>query len=168
MRKGAAMNIPNRIQIDDLSAMEVADIASLPVEQLIALQGEIAERLTITKLMKDRFDSALECRFSLQARETRAAQGKDTGTVRFNEGLAQVVADLSKKVSWDQSQLSQLVERMKAEGDDPAEYVDITIKVSERKYAAWPSHIRSAFEGARTVRVGKASYQLSLNDEVQS
>ncbi|MEQ8693726.1 MAG: hypothetical protein RIC85_00140 [Gammaproteobacteria bacterium] len=162
------MNIPNRIQIDDLSAMEVADIASLPVEQLIALQGEIAERLTITKLMKDRFDSALECRFSLQARETRAAQGKDTGTVRFNEGLAQVVADLSKKVSWDQSQLSQLVERMKAEGDDPAEYVDITIKVSERKYAAWPSHIRSAFEGARTVRVGKASYQLSLNDEVQS
>mgnify|MGYP003142913858 CR=1 FL=1 len=54
MRKGAAMNIPNRIQIDDLSAMEVADIASLPVEQLIVLQGEIAERLTITKLMKDR------------------------------------------------------------------------------------------------------------------
>ncbi|CAM3554743.1 hypothetical protein [Thalassospira profundimaris] len=162
------MNIPNRIQIDDLSAMEVADIASLPVEQLIALQGEIAERLTITKLMKDRFDSALECRFSLQAREVRAALGKDTGTVRFNEGLAQVVADLPKKVAWDQSQLSQLVERMKAEGDDPAEYVDITIKVSERKYAAWPSHIRSAFEGARTVRVGKASYQLSLNDEVQS
>ncbi len=162
------MNIPNRIQIDDLSAMEVAEIASLPVEQLIALQGEIAERLTITKLMKDRFDSALECRFSLQAREARAALGKDTGTVRFNEGLAQVVADLPKKVAWDQSQLSQLVERMKAEGDDPAEYVDITIKVSERKYAAWPSHIRSAFEGARTVRVGKASYQLSLNDEVQS
>lgn len=162
------MNIPNRIQIDDLSAMEVADIASLPVEQLTALQSEIAERLTITKLMKDRFDSALECRFSLPAREGRVALGKDTGTVRFDEGPAQVVADLPKKVSWDQSQLAQIVERMKAEGDDPAEYVDITIKVSERKYAAWPSHIRSAFEGARTVRVGKASYQLSLNDEVQS
>ena len=41
------MNIPNRIQIDDLSAMEVADIASLSVEQLTALQTEIAERLTI-------------------------------------------------------------------------------------------------------------------------
>ncbi|MBB57466.1 MAG: hypothetical protein CMM42_09590 [Rhodospirillaceae bacterium] len=162
------MNIPNRIQIDYLSAMEVADIASLPVEQLTALQSEIAERLTITKMMKDRFDSALECRFSLQAREGRAALGKDTGTVRFNEGPAQVVADLPKKVFWDQSQLAQLVERMKAEGDNPAEYVDITIKVSERKYAAWPSHIRSAFEGARTVRVGKPSYQLSLNDEVQS
>lgn len=162
------MNIPNRIQINDLSAMEVADIASLSVEQLTALQSEIAERLSITKLMKDRFDSALECRFSLQAREARAALGKDTGSVRFNEGQAQVVADLPKKVSWDQPQLAQLVERMKAEGDDPAEYVDITIKVSERKYASWPSHIRSAFEGARTVRVGKPSYQISLTEEVQS
>lgn len=162
------MNTPNSIQIDDLSAMEVVDIASLPVEQLTALQSEIAERFILTKLMKERFDSALECRFSLQAREARAVLGKDTGAVRFNDGPAQVVADLPKKVSWDQSQLSQLVERMKAEGDDPAEYVDITIKVSERKYAAWPSHIRSAFEGARTVRVGKASYQLSMNDEVQS
>ena len=95
------MNIPNHIQIDDLSAMEVADIASLPVELLTALQSEIAERLTITRLMKDRFDSALECRFSLQAKEARAAHGKDTGTVRFNEGPAQVVADLPKKVSGD-------------------------------------------------------------------
>ena len=102
------MNIPNRIQIDDLSAMEVADIASLPVEQLTALQSEIAERLTLTKLMKDRFDSALECRFSLPAREGRAALGKDTGTVRFNEGPAQIVADLPKKVSWDQSQARSL------------------------------------------------------------
>ena len=71
-------------------------------------------------------------------------------------------------VQLSDAQIRQLVERMKAEGDDPAEYVDITIKVSERKYVAWPSHIRSAFEGARTVRVGKASYEISLNDQVQS
>ena len=55
-----------------------------------------------------------------------------------------------------------------AEGDDPAEYVDIAIKVPERKFAAWPSHIRSAFEGARTVRTGKPSFRLSLTNEVTS
>ena len=102
------MNIPNRIQIDDLSAMEVADIASLPVEQLIVLQGEIAERLTITKLMKDRFDSALECRFSLQAREARAALGKDTGKRSANTATHWLLPppDLAKPSRWPVSLVS--------------------------------------------------------------
>ena len=43
-----------------------------------------------------------------------------------------------------------------------AEYVDIAFKVPERKYAAWPSVIRAAFEDARTVRTGKPVFKLSL------
>ena len=64
--------------------------------------------------------------------------------------------------------LAALVERIRAEGDDPAEYVDVSIKVPERKFAAWPSHIRSAFEDARTVRTGRPSFRLSLTNEVTS
>ena len=103
-----------------------------------------------------------------RAHAARQTAGKDTGTVRFDDGAVTVIADLPKRVDWDQDKLAALVERIRAEGDDPAEYVDVAIKVPERKFAAWPSHIRSAFEDARTVRTGKPSFRLSLNTEVSS
>jgi hypothetical protein len=43
---------------------------------------------------------------------------------------------------------------MRAAGEDPAQYVDITIKVPECKFATWPDAIRAGFESARTVRTG--------------
>ena len=91
--------------------------------------------------------------------------GKDTGTVRLVEDGVIVIADLPKRVDWDQAQLAALVERIRAEGDDPAEYVDTAFKVPERKYAAWPSAIRAAFEDARTVKTGKPVFKLSLAKE---
>ena len=47
-----------------------------------------------------------------------------------------------------------LVERIRAAGEDPAEYVEISFKVPERAYAAWPEAIRQGFEPARTVKTG--------------
>ncbi|TAN59658.1 MAG: hypothetical protein EPN20_14715, partial [Magnetospirillum sp.] len=92
--------------------------------------------------------------------EHRRTEGKDTGTVRFDDGAVTVVADLPKKVEWDQAQLATIVGRIRASGDDPGEYVDLTFKVSERKYGAWPAHIRTAFEAARTVKAGKPTFVL--------
>ena len=60
--------------------------------------------------------------------------------------------------------LGQLVERIKAEGEDPRDYVEVSLKVSERKYAAWPPHIRKVFEPARTVRNGKETFELISGD----
>ena len=40
-----------------------------------------------------------------------------------------------------------------------------TYKVLERKYAAWPRHIRTAFERARTVKSGRPSFKLTLREE---
>ena len=45
-------------------------------------------------------------------------------------------------------------ERIRAAGDDPSEYVEISFKVPERAYAAWPEAIRQGFEPARTVKTG--------------
>ena len=86
--------------------------------------------------------------------------GKDSGTVRLRDGTTTVVADLSKRVDWDQEKLGQMVERIRAAGDDPAEYVEISFKVSERKYAAWPEAIRQGFEPARTVRTGTLKVEI--------
>ena len=154
----------NRIHLQDLHAMPVGEIAALPAQQLALLQQDAKAALTAARLDKDRLDGAIERRFSEQAQAARQAAGKDTGTVRLVEDGVTVVADLSKRVDWDQARLAAMVERIRAEGDDPAEYVDIALKVPERKYAAWPTAIRSAFEGARTVRVGKPVFKLSLEE----
>lgn len=145
---------------DDLPGLSPQEIGALPVELLAMLQREIDERLKHDKAAKSRLDAALTVRYATRATEERQAQAKDTGTVRFDDGDFTVVADLPKRVEWDQSQLAAMVERIRAAGDDPAEYVDIAFKVPERKYAAWPDAIRQGFEPARTVKTGALKVEI--------
>ena len=136
----------NRIQLDEIRAMPVGEIAALPAEQLALLQEDAEAALTAVKKLKEWLDVAIALRFGERAHTARRDAGKDTGTVRLVEDGVIVVADLPKRVEWDQAMLAGVVERIGAEGDDPAEYVDTAFKVSERKYAAWPRAIRAAFE----------------------
>lgn len=145
---------------DDLPGLSPQEIAGLPVELLAILQREIDERLKRDKAAKTRLDAALTVRYATRAAEERQAQAKDTGTVRFDDGDFTVVADLPKRVEWDQAQLAAMVERIRAAGDDPAEYVDIAFKVPERKYAAWPDAIRQGFDPARTVKTGALKVEI--------
>ena len=145
---------------DDLPEFDPQDIAELPVEMLAVLQHEIDARLKRDKAAKARLDGALSLRYATRAADERQAVGKDTGTVRFDDGDFHVVADLPKRVEWDQAQLAAMVERIRASGDDPAQYVDVAFKVPERKYAAWPDAIRAGFEPARTVGSGSPSFRL--------
>jgi len=150
----------NAPRVDDLTSMPPQDIAALPIELLAILQREIDETLKRVKAAKARLDGALTIRYATRAEEFRYESGKDTGTVRFDDGDFTIVADLPKRVVWDQSKLAEMVERIRAAGDDPAEYVDIGFKVPERKYSAWPEGIRKGFEPARTVRPGSLKIEL--------
>ncbi len=158
------MNISNRISLDELRRMAVGDIAALPADQLALLQDEADAALHQAKTTCDWLDGAVALKYGDRAHAARQAAGKDTGTIRFDDGAVTVIADLPKRVDWDQDKLAALVERIRAEGDDPAEYVDVAIKVPERKYTAWPGHLREAFEPARTVRAGKPSFKLVVRE----
>lgn len=160
------MNIPNHITLDAFMRMPVGEIAALPAEQLALLQADIEEAQRVAKASRDWLDGALSIRYADQAATTRRDAGKDTGIVRFADGTFTIIADLPKKVDWDQSQLAALVERIRADGENPGDYVDISFKVPERKYSAWPAPIRSAFEAARTVRAGKPTFKLTPKNEV--
>ncbi len=48
----------------------------------------------------------------------------------------------------------------RASGDDPSQYVEISLSVSERAFGAWPDAIRRTFEPARTLRTGKPTFRL--------
>jgi hypothetical protein len=154
------MSIPNRPSLADLARLPLGEIVALSAETLALLQEEAEETLRRAKAAKDWLDGALERKYGVLATEHRRIEGKDTGTVRFDDGAITVVADMPKKIEWDQEQLAATVERIRAAGDDPGEYIETAFKVSERKYGAWPAHIRTAFEGARTVKTGKPTFAL--------
>ena len=156
------MTTSNRIRLDDLRRMAVGDIAALPADQLVLLQDEADDTLRQAKTTCDWLDGAVALKYADRAQAVRQAADKDTGTIRFDDGAVTVIADLPKRVDWDQRKLVALVERIRADGDDPDEYVDVAIKVPERKYTAWPGHLREAFEPARTVRAGKPSFKLVI------
>jgi hypothetical protein len=145
--------------------MPVAEIAELPAAVLALLQEEVDEALKAARALADRLGSAIALRYAEREAEARRAPAKETGTIRIEDGEVTVVIDLPKKVDWNQDQLAEVVERIRAAGEDPAEYVDVAIKVPERKFTAWPPAIRSAFEAARTVRTGKPTFRLILGEE---
>jgi hypothetical protein len=85
--------------------------------------------------------------------------------VHFEDGPVQVTADLPKKVEWDQAKLAEITRRIAANGENPAQYVEVSYRVSETKFGAWPESLKSAFVQARTLKTGKPSFRLALIQE---
>lgn len=144
----------NTPSVDDMLNMSTGDLAQMPVELLASLQAELAHAAKQLKSATARFSTALEVRYATRAAEARRACGKDTGTVRLSDGDYTVVADLPKRVDWDQEKLAQITQNIADSGEDPAEFIDTKLTVSERKYGALPEAWRKGFEPARTVKVG--------------
>lgn len=155
--------LSNRPSLDAARAMPVDGVLALSAEHLALLQEDADTALEAAKRTHDWLQGIIAVRYGQRAIALRAEQRKDTGAVRFSDGDVTVVADLPKRVEWDQDKLAAVVERIRGAGDNPGEYVEITYKVPERAYTAWPAHIRDAFAAARTVRTGKPTFKLSLD-----
>ena len=152
-------------ECSDIGAMSVAELAVLPAATLARFQVEVEKRREDVKRLDDKLDAALDYRYGPRARQVRAAEAKDTGTVRFDDNGFTVVAELPKRVKWDQQRLKELVDLISSGwGEDPADYVKIKFEVSERAYEAWPARLKELFTPARTVETGKPSYELLPSD----
>ena len=154
-------NIPS---VDDMLNMPVTELALMPPNLLAAVQAEIDVAMDRMKAVTERFALALEVRYAARASECRGREGKDTGTIRFEDDGVTVIADLPKRISWDQGKLAQIAENIASAGEDPAEFIDTKLSVSERKFDALPESWRKGFEPARTVRSGKPKFRLVLNE----
>lgn len=150
---------------DQILATPVSELANLASDSLFQVKNDAADLLAIAKALVEHIDRALDLKYVDRAHQLRLDVNKDTGIVHFDDGNVRVTADLPKKVEWDQKQLAELVARIAAAGDNPAEFVETTYRVSETKYQAWQESLRSQFTPARTVKVGKASYRLALLSE---
>lgn len=161
------MTISNHITLADIHRMPVGQIAALPADQLALLKGAADEQLTQAKSVADWLDGAISLKYADRAQDTRQEAGKDTGTIRFEDDGVTVIAELPKRIDWDQALLAQIAENIASAGEDPAEFIETKLSVSERKYSALPESWRKGFEPARTVRTGKPKFRLLLNEEVR-
>ena len=157
----------NRITLSQLRAMSLAEASRIPVDQLALLVEEASELKAEAKALGDILHDALHARYGDRATEIRRAEGKDTGRVRISDADFEVVADLPKKVDWDQRRLAEAVATVRSWGEDPAHYVTAELRVPEARYAAWPPKIRAVFEAARTVSTGRPVYSLQPKDSHQ-
>ncbi|MEW8415678.1 MAG: hypothetical protein AB2690_00275 [Candidatus Thiodiazotropha endolucinida] len=148
------------ITLETARDFSVAELTGLPTKDLMQLQAAATNALQKAKELKDWIDGSIALKYEAQAKALRAQTGKDTGTVHFDDDGVRVTTNLPKKPVWDQKKLSEIAKRITANGDDPSEYLDITYKVAERKYTAWPESLRESFAPARTLKTGKATFQL--------
>ena len=164
---GEAPSTPQDIPVSaaDLQNLTVQQIASLPAADLACLQQEATANFRKAKAVVDWLDGALSLRYKDRAHQARAQAEKDTGTVRFEDNGFTVVAELPKRVKWDQQRLKEIADLIATSwGENPADYVKVKFDVSERAYDSWPPRLKELFTPARTVETGKPSYELLAPD----
>src|SRR4051794_33672667 len=112
------------IVTEHIRDLEVKEIAQLSAPELACLQDDLAAQKASLRHIEDKLDAALDRRYGTRARQCRAEANKDTGTVRFVDNDFTVIADLPKRVKWDQAKLRHAIEIIRTcWGDDPADYV---------------------------------------------
>jgi hypothetical protein len=137
------------------------EIAALSAPELACVLDDLAEQKAALALIEDRMRDALDLKYSARARQRRAEEGKDTGVVRFQDNGFIIIADLPKRVKWDQEKLKHAVEIIRTGwGDDPADYVKVKLEVSEAAFANWLRPVRELFMPARTVETGRPMYRI--------
>lgn len=149
------LDILTKIRGTSLAAVAAWPTSELDraIRQLSVLKDQVRACDTVLQ-------AALAQRYQEAAQRQRQLVNKTTGTVRFDDGDYQVIADLPKRPEYDQAKLQAAVATLRGWGEVPEDYVSFEIKVAESRYNAWPPAIRKLFEPARTVKTGKPSYQL--------
>ncbi len=147
---------------EQILATQVCVLAEQSSESLFQLKHDAYALLATAKALVEHFDQALSLKYADCAQQLRLSAGKDTGIVHFDDGRVRITADLPKKIEWDQTILADITRRIAANGDDASDYVEISYRVSEAKFNAWPDSLKSVFVPARTLKTGKPGFRLAL------
>ena len=150
---------------DQITRITEDELAALPAAQLHEIDINLAQLVEWVKKAQAKTHNAKKRRYAEQEKAARAEAGKDFGTVHFQDGPIRVTVDTPKRVSWDQAQLAEMAKRIAASGDRVEDYLDVEFSVPESRFTNWPTALREQFAAARTVKPGKASYDLTATSE---
>lgn len=147
----------------DLAAMSTTQLAALPISDFVAAERNVDEAVAYLKNLRAKLDAAKLQRYGEQARAALRASGRDFGTAHIRDGVLHVKYELPKRVTWNQTILKEMAERIVAAGDKVEDYIDIKLSVSETRYSNWPQVLQQQFAVARTVEEGKPVITLTLD-----
>jgi hypothetical protein len=147
----------------DLASMTVAELAAAPIQDFLDAERNVDEAIAFLKPLRAKLDAAKLQRYGEQARTALRDSGRDFGTAHVNDGALLVKYELPKKVTWSQTILKEMAERIVASGDKVEDYIDIKLSVSESRYTNWPQALQEQFAAARTVEEGKPTITLTLD-----
>jgi hypothetical protein len=160
------MNQINNITLSEVPNIQIGKLATLAPDQLLYLQEQAETNLQKAKMLKDWLDSSISLKYRDIASNIRKLDYKDSGTIHFSDGDYKITSVVAKRIEWNQQKLKDVVSAIKEHGDNPAEYVDISYKVPETKYNAWPEHIKNIFKPARIFKLSKESFAIAAAKEV--
>jgi hypothetical protein len=144
-----------------LDESSVQEISNLPVQDLQALAARLKEAIETQERRKKVLNEALRLRFEGTTRAMLNQEGKDTGTVRLQEGNTTIVANFRKKVDWDQEKLAIIL----AEHPEYKADVKCALSLEERKYNNWPEHLQKIFDPARSVKISGYDFTFNNSEE---
>ena len=142
---------------DRLTALSVADLVALPATQLAEIVRNLDELLGWHKQQRAKVDAALDRSYAERIQSARADAGKDFGTVHIDDSGIRITVDVPKRVSWDQTKLAAIAQRIAAAGEKVEDFIDVDYAVSESRFNNWPPTLRDQFAAARTVKPGDAA-----------
>jgi hypothetical protein len=154
----------NAPRFEDLDRLAIGDIAALPPDLLLDLQTAALAETDRVRRLRDRLEAGIAQRYEAASATERARQGKSSGTVRIEDDGIVVVADLPKKVTWDQERLAAMAVQIRNAQKNPADYLEIAYRVPERRFSAWPATLREGFADARSETTGKPVFRLETRD----
>lgn len=138
--------------LEDLKEQPPGVLDSLPVAVLANLQSQAEAHAADAAQMLAILHSTMTRRY--------AAGLNAFGTSKREDGAFEITINVPKRVDWAADKLANAIETIKGWGEDPADYVDTKITVSENKYKAWPPAIRDLFTPARTEKAGKPTFKI--------
>lgn len=156
----------NQISLSEVPNIPIGKLSTLAPDQLLFLQKQAEENLQKAKMLKDWLDSSISLKYRDISSNIRKLDYKDSGIIHFSDGDYQITSVVAKRIEWNQQKLKDVVSAIKEHGDNPAEYVDISYKVAETKYNAWPEHIKNIFKPARIFKLSKESFAITASKEV--
>ena len=147
----------------DLAAMSTVQLVALPITDFVAAERNVDEATAYLQQLRAKLDAAKLQRSGEQARSALRDSGRDFGPAHVSDGALHVKYELPKKVTWSQTILKEMAQRIAASGDNVEDYIDIKLSVSESRYTNWPTALQEQFAAARTVEEGKPSITLTLD-----
>jgi hypothetical protein len=144
----------SNMELQNITEQPPGVLDALPIDVLAHLQEQAEAHLAEASQMVAVLHGVFSRRY--------AAGLNDTGTHTRVDGDYEIKITVPKRTEWDQAQTAKAVETIKGWGQNPADYVDTKLSVSESRYKAWPPAIRDLFEPARTVKSGKPKFDVSL------